>query len=169
MSHPRICEDEGAARNFVEKLRWPDGPVCPHCQRIQSTRLSPALHQCNACRKQFTLTTGTILSSSHIPLHKWLRAMNLLCRPGKGVTAVELRQDLELGSYQSAWMMSHRIRWAATRPPLAGLLDKRPPGTRRPLRIGLPFQTAVKALFEVQPEPRTKPKGDRMLGSKSRR
>jgi transposase-like protein len=164
----RICEDEAAARVFLEQLRWPRGPRCPACGAIGSTRLSATLHQCHGCRKQFTLTAGTIISSSHIPLHKWLRALNLACTQREGVTAAGLRRDLELGSYPTAWMMSHRIRWAMTRPPLAGLLGRSGlTPARRPLRIALPFKTVVQALFEVRPEARTKPKGDRMLGSKA--
>ena len=163
-----ICDDEAAARVFLEELRWPNGPRCPACGAIGSTRLSATLHQCNGCRKQFTLTAGTIISSSHIPLHKWLRALSLACTQREGVTAAGLRRDLELGSYPTAWMMAHRIRWAMTRPPLAGLLGPSGrPAPRRPLRIALPFETVIQSLFKVQPEARTRPKGDRMLGSKA--
>jgi transposase-like protein len=81
-------EDE--AREFLEKKRWPEGPVCPHCGLIgEAYQLTPkptsksgvrkGVWKCKSCRKQFTVTVGTIFSDSHIPLHKWLMAIHLMC------------------------------------------------------------------------------------------
>jgi transposase-like protein len=120
--------DEDAAREHVEKLRWPDGPVCPHCGVVnEATKLEPregskqparkGLWNCRACRQQFTVTIDSIFEDSHIPLHKWLLAIHLMGSSKKGVSALQLKRNLDLGSYQSAWFMAHRIRWALAQTP----------------------------------------------------
>src|SRR5438552_9440687 len=125
--------DEEAAREHIEKIRWPDGPVCPHCGVIgEATKLEPrkeskngvrkGVWNCNACRKQFTITVGSIFEDSHIPLHKWLLAIHLLASSKKGMSAHQLMRNLELKSYRSAWFMAHRIRWALTQEPIKGAL-----------------------------------------------
>jgi transposase-like protein len=121
-----LSEDE--ARETIESILWPSGPVCPHCGGVENlTRLHgkahrPGAFQCNNCREQFTVTIGTILEDSHIPLRKWLMAFALLCSAKKGISALQLQRELELGSYRTAWHMAHRIRHAMSREPLAGLL-----------------------------------------------
>ncbi|MBV9199455.1 MAG: transposase, partial [Alphaproteobacteria bacterium] len=75
-------QDEGKAREWLEARLWPDGPVCPHCGALEAstpiaTRAS--WYQCNACRKQFSVTVGTLFERSHIPLNKWLLAAFLIC------------------------------------------------------------------------------------------
>jgi transposase-like protein len=113
--------DEDSARAFLEQQRWPKGEVgCPHCGEIgRSYRLTPkegsktrkGLWKCGACRKQFTVTVGTIFEDSHIPLHKWLMAFHLLCASKKGMSAHQLHRMLGV-TYKSAWFMAHRIRYA---------------------------------------------------------
>jgi transposase-like protein len=126
-------QNEVAARIYLEKLLWPGGPVCPHCGVIEeATKLDreegsdthgrKGLYQCNGCRKQFTVTVNTIFSDSKIPLHKWLLAFHLMCSSKKGISALQLQRELELGSYRSAWFMCHRIRWAMTQSPMAEAL-----------------------------------------------
>src|SRR5712691_341817 len=112
--------DEDAARAYLEAQLWPDGPVCPHCGIIgeafklagETTR--KGLWKCSACRKPFTVTMKTIFEDSHIPLHKWLLAIHLMCASKKGVSAHQLMRMLEIGQYKSAWFMAHRIRYAMT-------------------------------------------------------
>ncbi len=72
----------------------------------------PGLKKCRPCRKQFTVTVGTIFESSHIPLSDWMFAFQTMCASKKGVSALQLQRMLELGSYESAWFMCHRIRHA---------------------------------------------------------
>ena len=110
---------EGQARDFLEALRWPNGPICPHCGVVseatrlpQNGKVRAGLHQCNDCRGQFTVTVGTIFEDSHIPLHKWVLAFGLMCSSKKGISALQLQRNLGLGSYKSAWFMAHRIRYA---------------------------------------------------------
>jgi len=127
-------QDDDAARQHLEGLLWPDGPVCPHCgvmeestklemQEGTKTHARKGVYQCNGCRKQFTVTIGTIFEDSHIPLHKWLLAIHLMCSSKKGVSALQLQRNLELGSYRTAWFMCHRIRWAMTQTPMVEKLS----------------------------------------------
>ena len=124
--------DPDAAREFLEKQCWPDGTVCPHCGLIgQSYRLKakpeskspvrPGVWKCKGCRKQFTVTKGTIFEDSHIPLNIWLMTIHLLCSSKKGVSAHQIHRMLGI-TYKSAWFMVHRLRHAATQDPLAGQL-----------------------------------------------
>jgi transposase-like protein len=121
--------DEDSARSFLESLRWPDGPVCPHCGAEGAYRLTPkpgsktrkGLLKCRKCRKQFTVTVGTIFEDSHIPLRKWLLAVHLLCASKKGMSAHQLHRMLGV-TYKSAWFLAHRIRYAMTQPPLVDKL-----------------------------------------------
>lgn len=111
-----IFTDEGAARKHFESLRWPDGPICPHCGTVdEATELKgkstrPGLYKCRACQKPFTAIMGTIYSSSHIPLSKWLLATHLMAASKKGISAHQLWRMLGFGSYRTAWFMAHRIR-----------------------------------------------------------
>lgn len=106
------------ARAYLEAVRWPDGPVCPHCGVVnEATRLGGkagerGLLKCNACKDQFTVTVGTVMEDSHIPLHKWVIATHLICANKKGISALSLQRMMKLGSYKSAWFMCHRIRFA---------------------------------------------------------
>lgn len=114
-----IFTDDDAAREYLEGLHWPDGPVCRHCgERERVTRLEGEAHragvvQCNACRQQFTVTVGTVMERSKIPLHKWVLAMHLLCASEKGMSGHQLHRMLGV-SYKTAWFMSHRLRAAMT-------------------------------------------------------
>ncbi len=111
-----IFTDEDAARKHFEALRWPDGPVCPHCGTVneatalqgESTRAG--LYKCRPCQKPFTATMGTLYERSHIPLHKWLLATHLMAASKKGISAHQLWRMLGFGSYRTAWFMAHRIR-----------------------------------------------------------
>jgi transposase-like protein len=111
-----IFTDETAARVHFEKLRWPAGPVCPHCGTVgEATELRgkshrPGLYKCRACQKPFTATMGTLYERSHIPLCKWLLATHLMSASKKGVSSLQLHRMLGFGSYRTAWFMAHRIR-----------------------------------------------------------
>lgn len=127
----KIYTDEEAARKHLEKLLWPNGPMCPHCGSLDAgTKLTgkstrPGVYWCNACQKPYSVTVGTVMESSHIPLHKWLYATYLLSSSKKGISAHQLMRMLDLGSYRSAWFLAHRIREAmapkaGSEPPLGG-------------------------------------------------
>ncbi len=103
------------AREWLEKTRWPEGPVCSHCGVVGHSYAlkKPGWYRCaeKECRKDFTVTTGTVMERSHIPLHKWLMAFYLLNASKKGMSAHQLHRALHL-DYKSAWFMCHRIREA---------------------------------------------------------
>lgn len=115
LTHP-IYSDPEKAREYIEAIRWPNGPICPHCGVVNSATLMkgkahrPGLYQCKECEKQFSVTVGTLYERSHIPLNKWLLATRLLCSSKKGISAHQLYRDLGFGSYRTAWFMAHRIR-----------------------------------------------------------
>ena len=122
-----IYSNADKAREHLEALHWPHGPVCPRCGTLdritklagKSTR--PGVYKCNECAKPFTVTVGTIFEDSKIPLNKWLLAFRLLNGGKKGFSAHELHRSLGI-TYKSAWFMAHRIReaMAGDNSPLGG-------------------------------------------------
>lgn len=114
-----IFTDADAAREHLEKTRWPYGAVCPHCGVVgEATGLQGKAHragvyQCNACREQFTATVGTVFERSKVPLNKWLLASYLMASCKKGVSALQLSRQLGV-TYKTAWFMAHRLREAMT-------------------------------------------------------
>jgi transposase-like protein len=108
--------NENAAFAHLESILWPEGPVCPHCGSIsgkhydlRKTRVG--LRKCSDCRKQFTVKVGSVFESAHIPLHKMLQAVYLLCSSKKGISSHQLHRILSI-QYNSAWFLTHRIREA---------------------------------------------------------
>src|SRR5713101_291292 len=95
----KVFQDEAKARAWLEAHIWPDGRVCPFCGSVDnSTPIASrdVLYQCNAkeCRKQFTVTVGTLFERSHIPLNKWLMAAFLICSSKKGISAHQMHRML---------------------------------------------------------------------------
>jgi hypothetical protein len=124
---PELSEPE--ARAYLERLRWPNGPVCIHCGSTNVTRLRDGASragtiQCNRpeCRKQFTVSVGTIFEDSHLPLAKWVTAFHLISSSKEGMSALQIQRDLHIGSYRTAWLMARRIRLAMRCEPVAGML-----------------------------------------------
>src|SRR5258708_15110628 len=105
------------ARESLEKIQWPHGPVCPHCgvvgnhYALQGKAHRPGLWKCKDCREQFTVTVGTVFERSKIKLNVWLQAVFLLCTSKKGMSSHQLHRTLVV-TYKTAWFMSHRIREA---------------------------------------------------------
>jgi transposase-like protein len=122
---------EETARAFFEAVRWPKGAICPHCacmnaykvgKNLRSLKHSrPGLWYCRECKDQFTVTEGTVMERSHIPLNKWLMAIYLLTGSKKGMSAHQLHRELDL-SYKAAFFMAHRIRYAMTQEPIKSKL-----------------------------------------------
>ncbi len=126
LTAPRFT-DADAAREHLEALHWPQGPVCPHCGSVDAKRLPDqrgkpskrhpegsvrkGLVQCNGCRQQFTVTVGTVFADSKVPLNKWLLATHLMVASKKGISSHQLHRMLGV-TYKTAWFMSHRIREA---------------------------------------------------------
>ena len=116
-----IFQGENKAREALEALRWPNGPVCPHCRnrdpetlaKVEGKKQShrPGLWYCNECKGQFTVTVGTVFERSKIPLTKWWMAAHMLNSGKQGVSAHEIHRSLGV-TYKTAWFMMHRLREA---------------------------------------------------------
>ena len=112
-----MFHDEDAARAHLEAIRWPNGPVCPHCGAFEGiTAMAGKSHrkgvyQCNACRSPFTVTVGSVMEASHVKLHKWVLAFHLMAASKKGFSAHQLHRTIGV-TYKTAWFMEHRIREA---------------------------------------------------------
>lgn len=112
-----IFRDEELARKHFEAIRWPNGPVCPHCGSVNEATLvqgkshRAGMYQCNACREPFTVKVGTVMEASHVPYTKWALGFHLMAASKKGVSAHQLHRMLGV-SYKTAWFLEHRIREA---------------------------------------------------------
>lgn len=115
MNLPRLVEMFGSdakCRARLVKLRWPEGVTCPRCNgKSISTIAERNQYDCNACRYQFSATSGTIFHDSHLPLVKWFMAVFLMAESKKGISALQMKRTLGV-AYQTAWHLCHRIRSA---------------------------------------------------------
>lgn len=114
-----IFHDDDKARDHLEALLWPQGPVCFHCgvmgnriTKMQGKSTRPGLYKCKDCRKPFTVTMGTVMERSHVPLSKWVMAAQLMASSKKGMSALQLQRMLAT-NYETAWFLFHRLREAA--------------------------------------------------------
>jgi transposase-like protein len=118
LSDPRF-QDVDEARKWLEAQRWPQGMRCPHCGNFDQTKIKTlrgkshrsGLHSCAECGEQFTVTVGTPLQRSKIPLNKWVLAIHLMSESEKGISTRQLQRLLNV-AYQSAWSVRYRIRAA---------------------------------------------------------
>ena len=159
---PRFHDPE-VAREHLEAIRWPDGPVCPHCGacdrigKLNGKAHRPGVYECGHCRDQFTVTVGTVFEGSKVSLDKWLFAATLIASSKKGVSSKQIERMLGV-TYKTAWFMTHRLR-EAMKPNGAGLLGSasgtveadetfigRKPGTK--VRRGHGYKEAVFSLVE---------------------
>lgn len=157
--------DDNAAREAMEAVLWPFGPRCPRCQSLERIgKVSggrAGLYLCGACKRQFTVTVGTIFERSKVPLSKWWLAVHLLASSKKGMSAHQLHRMLGV-TYPTAWFIEHRIRAAMADGSLAPMggegatveIDEtfigRKPGTVK--RRGYAHKNAVMTLIERRPE-----------------
>lgn len=118
--------DDAACREYLAALRWPEGFVCPSCGGCKAWSMARGLRLCGACRRQVSVTAGTIFQDTHLPLTIWFRAVWHVTSQKNGVSAVGLQRVLGLGSYKSVWAMLHKLRRAMVRPgreKLSGLVE----------------------------------------------
>jgi transposase-like protein len=109
--------DEESCLRYLEQLRWREGFVCPGCgARKEPYRSSRGRLMCRQCRRQTTVTAGTVFDKTRTPLRTWLAAAWYVTSQKYGVSALGLQRVLGLGSYQTAWAMLHRFRRAMVRP-----------------------------------------------------
>ena len=103
--------DEEACWRYVKAVRWPSGFRCPRCGvRRASYLTSRRLFQCCACRRQTSVTAGTVFHGTRTELRKWFLALFFFARHKQSISALQLQRDLGLGSYQTAWTMLHKLR-----------------------------------------------------------
>lgn len=124
-----IFHDDRAAREYLESVLWPQGPYCPRCgvtgdriTKLAGNSTRPGVYNCKDCRKPFSVTVGTVMERSHIPLSKWVLATRLMAASKKGMSAHQLHRMLDT-SYEAAWFLFHRLREAAgdpSPPPIGG-------------------------------------------------
>jgi transposase-like protein len=167
--------DEEAAHAKLERLVWPNGPVCPHCgaaDRIGAVTgkgARTALKFCCHCRKQFRATMGTMFEGSHVPLHKWFQACFLLTATHKGISPHQLHLRLEVtnktalamvhrleavprasGHGEDANSLRRRVRWRASSPGLRQARGRQDQGSAAaPRGRSQPFEIGVGEQEEV--------------------
>jgi transposase-like protein len=114
-----IYHDEDKAREHLETLLWPDGPICPRCNatgdritKLKGKSTRPGVHKCKDCRKPFTVTVGTVMERSKVPLCKWVLAAQLMASSKKGMSAKQLERMMNV-TYETAWFLFHRLRECA--------------------------------------------------------
>jgi transposase-like protein len=162
-----IFVDETSAREFIETIRWPDGPTCTRCLSPKVMRLGgqtqAGMLLCRECRNKFTCRIGTSMEHSHVPLHKWLLALLLATNGERRLSPQKLKRGLGLGSYRTAWLMAQRIREALLlyrreNEKRARLVASRsstdgPVCARRSSAMELDFNDAVRALIACPAKP----------------
>ena len=102
--------------DYLEWLRWPGGFVCPDCGHAGGWRLGDGRVKCGGCGSRTSVTAGTIFDKTRTPLTVWFHACWLFATAKDGISAQHLQRVLEIGSYQTAWAMLHRLRSALVRP-----------------------------------------------------
>jgi transposase-like protein len=120
--------DDAACAERLAKRRWPDGFACPSCDCRKGWKLETRswLWECAKCGKQTSVTAGTILHGTHLPLRTWFLAVYLVATHSNGISALQLQSKLGIGSYKSAWLLLHKLRKAMVDPertPLAGIVE----------------------------------------------
>jgi predicted RNA-binding Zn-ribbon protein involved in translation (DUF1610 family) len=121
--------DDAACAAYLAAKRWPDGFRCPHCGETKSWRLPSRkvpTFLCGQCRKETSVTAGTVMHGSHLPLAVWFWAAFLMATHSNGISALQLQSELGLGSYKTAWLLGMKLRLAMVAPersPLSGLVE----------------------------------------------
>lgn len=122
----RLFPDEAACRDYLVRLRWPDGIVCPRCLGKEVWLASRGRAVCQRCRFQTTVTAGTIFQGTRLPLRLWFHAIWQVLSQKNGASAASVKRSLGLKSYQTAWAWLHKLRRAMVLPgrlPLAGAVE----------------------------------------------
>ena len=115
--HPRF-QNPVAAREYLESVRWPNGPICPHCGSVSEDHYAlngeaqrDGLYKCKDCREQFTVTVGTVFERSKIALDKWVMLAELMAASKRGISSKQIERMPGV-TYKTAWFMTHRMREA---------------------------------------------------------
>lgn len=120
--------DDDACADWLARRRWPDGFHCPTCQARRGWKLEtkPWTWECAACGRQTSVTAGTIMHRTHLPLRTWFLAAHLVATHSNGISALQLQAKLGIGSYKTAWLLLHKLRRSMVDPerdPLEGMVE----------------------------------------------
>lgn len=125
----RMFPDEASCAEHLARTRWPEGFVCPRCRGRKAWRIpsrTPLTFACKTCRKETSVTSGTVMHRSHLPLSTWFWAIFLMATHSNGISALQLKNELGIGSYGTAWLLVQKLRRTMVDPgrtPLAGLVE----------------------------------------------
>lgn len=123
----RWFPDDAACYAYLERLRWPDGITCPHCgERDRMWHVSLRQLRCLECRHELSVTKGTILEDTKLPLLMWFQAAWLVTNEKLGMSALSLQRALGLSRYDTSWLLLHKLRRAMVRPDrdqLSGVIE----------------------------------------------
>ena len=108
--------DDAACRDYLAKLRWPEGFRCPICRGPDHWVTARGLRHCRGCGRQTLVTAGTLFADTHLPLRLWFEALWHVTSQKGGASALGLQRVLGLGSYRTAWNLLHKLRRAMVRP-----------------------------------------------------
>jgi transposase-like protein len=117
---------EQDCREYLYRLRWPNGFVCPRCGSKNAWPIGTMLYECSGCHYQLSVVAGTIFQDTHKPLMVWFRAIWWVTGQKNGASALGLKRILGLGSYRTAWTWLHKLRRAMVRPDrdrLSGIIE----------------------------------------------
>ena len=128
LAFQHMFPDDDACAAWLIEMRWPDGFVCPACGHEKGWALRRKAHtfECAGCRRQTSVTAGTILHASKLPLTVWFWAAYLMATHSNGISALQLQKQLGIGSYRSAWLLAHKLRASMVDPernPVSGLVE----------------------------------------------
>jgi transposase-like protein len=118
--------DEAACREYLARVRWPEGFVCPRCQSRDAWLTTRGLYHCRRCSHQASVTAGTLFADTNRPLRLWFEAVWHVTNQKYGASALGMQRTLGLGSYHTAWNWLHKLRRAMVRPGrdrLAGVVE----------------------------------------------
>ena len=123
----RRFTDENGAKEFIVSTKYNNGYICPKCgcmhKGIYHQKYNRRFLYCNNCKSEFSALRGTIFENTHLDLRMWLYAMNLIIVSHKSISALQLKKELGMGSYQSAWRMLHQIRKAIVKKEYKGTFE----------------------------------------------
>ena len=117
---------EQTCRDYLARMRWPEGVTCPDCQATEIWSMMPPFYRCAHCGHDFTVTAGTLFAGTHKPLRLWFEAIWYVTNQKSGASALGVQRVLGLGSYRTAWNWLHKLRRAMVRPGrdrLAGVVE----------------------------------------------
>lgn len=119
-----MTEDE--AREYLERVRWGNEPACFRCGALNpykiNRRSQKGVYRCRECKRDFTVTTGTVFERSHVSIKNWIMAASLMSASKKGISAHQIHRMLNV-TYKTAWFIMHRLRFAMSQPPAQAKLN----------------------------------------------